>query len=243
MRILKISIAVILAFLCLAISPALAGFGDFLKGFEKVLGGGELTEEKIIQGLKEALEIGAKNAVENVSRSDGYFGNPQIRIPLPESVQKAKKLLRTVGYGRQVDAFELSMNRAAEKAAPEAKRLFWETIGKMSFEDAKKILGGRDNEATLYFKEKTWEDLSRTFKPIVHGAMAGVGVTRSYQDLEDKVRSLPFGDRFGLDLDRYVTDKALDGLFFMVAEEERKIRRDPAARVTELLREVFGKSN
>lgn len=221
--------------------PAFGDFGSFLKGIEKVLGGGgELSEDKIIQGLKEALEIGTKNAVDQVSRLNGYYRNPEIRIPLPEAIQKVEKLLRSVGHGAQVDAFELSMNRAAEKAAPEAKALFWDTIKKMTFEDARKILKGQDNEATLYFKEKTWGRLDEAFRPIVHDAMSKVGVTRQYQDLEAKVQTIPFADRLTFDLDQYVSEKGLDGLFHILAAEERKIRQDPAARVTELLKEVFG---
>ncbi len=241
-----IFLLVFLGSLCLLIgTPTIAGFGDFMKSVEKVLGGGGggLSAEKIAQGLKEALQIGTKNAVGNVSQTDGYFGNPVIRILLPEKVKKVEGILRTVGYGDQLDAFELSMNRAAEKAAPEAKEMFWETIRGMTFEDAQKILKGRENEATLYFKEKTWDGLFETFKPIVHETMGAVGVTRRYQDLETKVKSLPFGDRLGLDLDKYVTDGALEGLFTMLAEEEEKIRRNPAARVTDLLKEVFEKSN
>ena len=223
-------------------TPVLADFRDLLKGVDKALqsGGGGLSEDKIVQGLKEALEIGSNNAVNLVSKVDGYYRNPTIRIPLPGPVKKVENILRGVGYGSQVDAFEESMNRAAEKAAPEAKNLFWDTIRGMNFEDARKILKGRDNEATLYFKEKTWDRLAQAFKPLVHGAMSGVGVTRQYQDLETKVKGLPFGSGFGLDLDQYVTEGALDGLFFMLQEEERKIRQNPAARVTDLLKEVFG---
>jgi len=245
MKKITILLLVFLGSLCLLIgAPVFAGFGDFMKSVEKVLGGGgELSEDKIVQGLKEALEIGTKNAVGNVSQTDGYYGNPIIRILLPESVQKVEGLLRTVGYGSQLDAFELSMNRAAEKAAPEAKEMFWETIRGMSFDDARKILKGKENEATLYFREKTWDRLSETFKPIVHETMGTVGVTRQYQELESKVNSLPFGGKLGLDLDKYVSDGALEGLFSMLAEEEKKIRQNPTARVTDLLKEVFGKTN
>ncbi|MFQ6078116.1 MAG: DUF4197 domain-containing protein [Thermodesulfobacteriota bacterium] len=215
-------------------------FKDILKGIGEVLRGGELSESKIIRGLKEALQIGTGNAVLNVSQIDGYYKNPKIRIPLPEDVQKVEKILRAAGYGPKVDAFRLSMNRAAERAAPEAKSLFIDSIKQMTFSDAKKILRGRDNEATLYFEDKTRGRLNELFKPIVHTAMSEVGVTRWYQELDAKVRSIPFAERMSFDLDRYVTDKGLDGLFFMVAEEERKIRRDPAARVTDLRKEVFG---
>jgi len=152
-----------------------------------------------------------------------------------------EKVLRGIGYGSQVDSFELSMNRAAEQAAPEAKVIFWDTIKKMSFSDARKILEGKEDEATTYFKEKTQDRLDETFKPIIHKTMSKVGVTNYYQNIEAKVRSLPFADSLNLDLDKYVTAGALDGLFLMLAEEERKIRQDPAARVTDLLKEVFGK--
>jgi RNA binding exosome subunit len=202
--------------------------------------GGELSESKIVQGLKEALEVGTGKAVKMVSKTDGYYQNPSIKIPLPDAVKKVEKVLRTVGYGSKVDAFELSMNRAAEQAAPEAKALFWDTIKQMSIADARKILDGRDNEATLYFREKTEDRLSQAFKPIVNTAMSEVGVTRSYQELDAKVRSIPFTESLSFDLDKYVTDGALDGLFLMLAEEERKIRQNPAARVTDLLKEVFG---
>jgi hypothetical protein len=223
-------------------SPVGAGIGDFLKGIQKSMGGREeLSESKIIEGLKEALEVGTKNAVEAVSKTDGYYGNPEIKIPLPDAVQKAKKMLQAVGYGPKVEAFELSMNRAAETAAPEAKNVFWDAIKAMTFTDAREILDGRENEATLYFKDKTQDRLNEIFKPIVHDAMGKVGVTRSYQELDAKVRTIPFAEPMAFDLDQYVTDKALSGLFTMLAEEERKIRQEPAARFTELLKEVFSK--
>jgi hypothetical protein len=226
-----------------AMSPAHAGFGDVFKEVQKAVGGGggELSESRIIEGLKEALEIGSSNAVKIVSKTDGYYKNPKIRIPLPGAVQKVETILKTAGYGAQVDAFKLSMNRAAEKAAPEAKAIFWDTIKGMSIDDGRRILNGRDNEATLYFKEKTEKKLAETFKPIVRSSMSDVGVTRYYQDLSDKVSSIPFAGSLNMDLDQYVTDKALAGLFLMLAEEERKIRQDPAARVTDLLKDVFGK--
>ncbi len=217
-----------------------AGIGEFFESIKKALEGETLSESKIVRGLKEALQIGTGNAVKTVSRMDGYYKNPKIRIPLPKAVQKVENALRLVGYGPDVDQFKLSMNRAAERAAPEAKALFWDAIKQMTFTDARNILNGRDNEATLYFKEKTSDRLHEIFKPTIHTAMSEVGVTKRYQDLEAKVRTIPFADRLKLDLDGYVTDKALDGLFYMVAEEERKIRKDPSARVTELLKEVFG---
>jgi hypothetical protein len=227
----------------LAVVPASSGhaqLGDIFNRFKKTFGVGGLTQEEITAGLKEALRIGTENAVQKVSQVGGYYNNPRIRIPLPESVQKVEKVLRLAGLGSQVDAFEKSMNRAAERAAPEAKSLFWDGIKTMTFSDAKRILNGRENEATLYFKEKTWDRLQVLAKPVVHDAMGEVGVTRSYQNLEAKARTVPFAGSFNFDLDQYVTDQALDGLFQMLEDEERKIREDPAARTTQLLKKVFG---
>jgi hypothetical protein len=203
-----------------------AGLTDIIKGAQDALGGsGALTNDEIIAGLKEALEVGTEKAVALVSQADGYYGNPDIKIPLPESVEKAEKLLRAVGYGEKVDAFELSMNRAAERAAPEAKSIFQDAISQMSFED------------------KTSGRLHELFKPIVKDAMGEVGVTRSFQDLNAKAESMPFGKSLSFDLDQYVTDGALQGLFKMLAEQEKQIRTQPAARVTDLLQKVFAGQN
>ena len=218
-----------------------AGFQDILKGAQKVLGTSDsISDSEIVEGLKQALEIGTGKAVDLVSKQGGYYNNPAIKIPLPGSVQKVEKLLRGAGFGSKLDAFDLSMNNAAERAAPEAKSIFWDAIKKMKIDDAKKILNGRDDEATLYFKDKTNARLQEIFKPIVKESMGEVGVTRTYQDLNAKVEKIPFADSLNLDLDQYVTDGALNGLFQMLAEEEKKIRSDPAARVTDLLKKVFG---
>lgn len=218
-----------------------AGFQDWLKETTKKLGGEKgLSEDEIIKGLKQALEVGTTNAVATVSRTDGYFKNPEIRIPLPENVMKAEKLLRATGFGNQIDEFELSMNRAAERAAPEAKTIFLDAVKQMSFTDARQILDGPDDAATQYFQGKTSGRLQEIFKPITHQTMSEVGVTSSYQSLDDKIKTIPFADQMSFDLDQYVTDKALNGLYLTLAEEEKKIRQDPAARVTDLLKKVFG---
>ena len=234
----------IITAICLVfITLSCAGQEDFFKTVQTVLDSTsmELTQEKIADGLKEALRIGSGNAVKKVSVINGYFGNPEIKIPLPDKVREVESLLRTVGFGSQVDAFTESMNRAAEKAAPAARELFWDAVIGMTFDDAKRILKGRDNEATLYLEDKTGAKLLEMFKPMVHKAMGSVGVTRQYQEIETKAKNIPVvGTSLGLDIDQYVSEKALDGLFLMLAKEEKKIRTDPAARVTELLREVFG---
>ena len=218
-----------------------AGFQDWLKEAARKLGGEKgLSDDEIVNGLKQALEIGTSNAVKTVSQTNGYFKNPRIRIPLPENVKKVEKLLRATGFGRRVDEFELSMNRAAERAAPEAKTIFWDAIKQMSFTDARRILDGPDNAATQYFQDKTTGRLQEIFEPITRQAMSEIGVTSYYQSIDDKIKTIPFANRMSFDLDQYVTDKALKGLYVMLAEEEKKIRQDPAARVTNLLKRVFG---
>lgn len=238
-RLMLVSTA--LLFPCLFwISPAFPQWGDILKDLRQKLGSQSLSEDEITRGLKEALQVGTANAVQGVSKLNGYYGNPSIKIPLPESVQKTEKLLRTAGFGSKIDEFELSMNRAAERAAPQAKALFWDAVKMMSFTDARKILNGRTNEATLFFQEKTSPRLMELAKPIVRDAMSEVGVTRTYQDLDRTARAVPLVGGYSFDLDQYVTDKALVGLFVMLAEEEKKIRENPAARTSELLKKVFG---
>jgi hypothetical protein len=225
----------------LSTALATAGWQDILKGAQNIIGTSDsVSESDIVNGLKEALEIGTGKAVDLVSKTGGYYNNPDIKIPLPGAVQKAETLLRGAGFGPKIDAFELSMNNAAERAAPEAKSIFWDAIKNMKIDDAKKILNGGDNEATLYFKDKTYMRLQETFEPIVEASMGEVGVTRSFQNLNATVEKIPFTDSFNLDLNEYVTEGALNGLYLMLAEEEKKIRSDPAVRVTDLLKKVFG---
>jgi len=220
--------------------PASAQLDQILKG----LGIGQprgLSDAKIGSGLKEALKIGTENAVKFTGKLDGYFMNQAIKILIPEKLQTMEKTLRAVGLGPQVDEFILSMNRAAERAAPAAKQIFWDAIGEMTFQDAKKILSGNRTAATDYFKAKTTDKLTTAFRPIVGEATNEVGVTRQYKELVGGFQSIPFVKTETVDIDQYVTAKALDGLFYVVAQEEKKIRTDPAARVTDLLKEVFGK--
>jgi hypothetical protein len=210
----------------------------------KTLGGGEkgsgLSDVKIGSGLKEALKIGTENAVGFTGKKDGFFLNQAIKILMPEKLKTFEKGLRAVGYGPQVDEFVLSMNRSAEKATPFAKQIFWDAIGEMTFDDVKKILSGNDTAATDYFKGKTTSKLTDVFKPIVSNAMNEVGVTRQYKELVGRYESIPFVKKESFDLDQYVVTKALDGLFHMVGEEETKIRKNPTARTTDLLKDVFG---
>ncbi len=200
----------------------------------------ENQEDTFIAGLKEALDIGTKNAVSSVSREDGYFGNVDIKIPVPEKLEDVENLLRKVGMGDRVDEFILTMNRAAEQAAPQAVDIFVGAIRDMTVVDAYGIVKGDETAATSYFQEKTTDNLYGLFRPVVTDSMARVGVVRSYKGMMERYNSLPFVKKIDLDIEDYVTSEALSGLFFMVGEEEKKIRKDPAARVTKLLQEVFG---
>jgi len=198
-------------------------------------------EGKVVSGLKQALEVGTRNAVDLTSRNNGYLGNPLIRIELPGALDKMASGLRVVGFGAQVDELEVAMNRAAERAAGEATDVFWQGIRQMSFSDAVGILNGGDTAATDYFERTTRDTLRARFEPIVSSKMDEVGVVRSYDQLIGRYEAIPFTSKPSFDLRSYVTEKSLDGLFTVLGEEERKIRTDPAARVTPLLQEVFGK--
>ena len=195
---------------------------------------------RIIAGLKEALSVGTGNAVVDVSQAGGYFKNQAIKILLPEEIQKTGDMLRQFGFGGVVDDFEHSMNTAAEQAAPKAKAIFISAITQMTFEDARRILNGPDTAATDYLRAKTSADIAGLFRPIITDNMNQVGVTRSYKKMVQPLKMLPIDSPVPVDLDAYVTEKALNGLFVMVAGEEKKIRLDPAARVTDLLKDVFG---
>jgi Protein of unknown function (DUF4197) len=205
-------------------------------------GGGDdgLSDVKIGSGLQEALKVGTENAVLQTSAADGFLSNEAIKILMPESLQTIEKPLRLVGYGPQIDEFVVGMNRAAEKSMPFAKKIFWDAIGAMTFDDAKKILNGSDTAATDYFKTKTSKKLQTAFRPKVEDVMSQVGVNRQYNDLMSRYKDVPFAEKVTFDVNEYVTEKATDGLFFVVSQQEKKIRTNPEARVTDLLKEVFG---
>jgi Protein of unknown function (DUF4197) len=200
-----------------------------------------LSDATIASGLKEALQVGTENAVSVTGRPDGYFQNAAIKILMPSQLQPIEKGLRAVGYGPQLDELVLSMNRAAERAAPAAKPIFLEAITAMSFDDARKIVTGSPTAATEYFKGKTSEKLTAAFQPVVAQTMREVGVTRQYQELMGRAQAIPFLKSQTFDLDHYVVAKSLDGLFFVLGQEEQKIRTNPTARATDLLKQVFGR--
>ncbi len=240
---MKLRIA--LAVVCIMFIPSqvvMAGLIDDLLEKVQTPSTSSIDEATAVSGLKEALSVGTASAVKLVSRENGYFENEAIKILLPEKVQIIGEVLRNAGFGKEVDAFILGMNRAAEKAAPKAKPVFVNAIKDMTFQDAGKILNGGDTAATDYFRSKTSSRLFDAFKPEISSSMKEVGVARQYKAVTERYLSLiPFGSADSLDLDQYVTNKALAGLFVMLGQEEKKIRTNPTARTTEILKKVFGK--
>lgn len=231
----------VLVIMFVTASPASAQLDKILKGLTGPGQQGGLSDAKVGEGLKEALKVGTENTVNLTGKTDGYFLNQAIKILMPEKLQSLEKGLRMVGYGPQVDEFVHSMNRAAEQAAPFAKQIFWDAIGEMTFEDARKIFSGNETAATQYFKGKTTGKLTSAFQPVVEKSMNEVGVTKQYNELVGRYQTIPFVKSETFDINHYVVSKALDGLFYVLGEEERKIRTNPAARVTDLLKEVFGR--
>jgi Protein of unknown function (DUF4197) len=199
-----------------------------------------LSNDRIAAGLKEALRVGTTKAVAITGRPDGFLKNEAIKILLPEKLQTAGRALRLVGMGAQLDELEVGMNRAAEQASPQAKQIFLNAVTSMSINDARGILTGNDTAATDYFRRATSEDLTAAFAPIVHRSMQNVGVVREYQQLMQNSMAGALLRNQKFNLDDYVVGKTLDGLFYMLGEQEKQIRQNPAARTTDLLKQVFG---
>ena len=201
-----------------------------------------LSNQDITRGLKEALTQGVRNAVDDLGRRNGYLDNSRVRIPLPKNLQRTEKALRAAGQGHRIDEFIESMNHAAEEAVPVAVDVFLDSVRQMSFNDARQILsGGRDDAATEFFRRTSEQRLRDEFRPIVERFTEQVGVTQKYKQMMGRYGFL--GRVVGQDasdIDGYVTEKALDGLFLLIADEERRIRRDPVGRTTAILRAVFG---
>lgn len=219
-----------------------AGFSsDSLDAIIRSGGEGPLDENTVAAGLREALRVGTQRSVETTSRLDGFLGNALIRIVVPEQFQKAANTLRDLGFGKKVDEFEVAMNRAAERAAGEATGVFWDAITGITIADAWAILNGGETAATEYFRANTEQTLRGKFKPVVQDKMSQVGLYTIYNELSDYYNKLPFVTKPALDLDEYVTERALDGLFTILGQEEKRIREDPLARTTRLLERVFGR--
>jgi hypothetical protein len=215
---------------------------QFLKEAKKLIGQKEkgLSEKDAADGIKEALVNGTGEGVKNVSKVDGYFKNPEIKIPFPPDAKEIESKLRAVGLGKKVDEVILSINRAAEDAAKEAKPIFVSAIKNMSITDAIGIVRGENNAATMYLKRTTSGELNTKFQPPVKNSLDKVDATKYWTEVIDLYNKIPFVKKMNPNLTEYVTRKAIDGLFVMVAKEELKIRKDPVARTTELLKKVFG---
>lgn len=247
--------------LCTALltGTALAGFDDLFKSAGGLLEGAigpsdngsasSLSDSQIGNGLKEALSVGAERAVAILGREGGFLNDEKVRIPLPGMLDSAAKGLRAAGQGRYVDEFETAVNRAAEQAVPETLEIVKQTVRDMSLQDVRGILSGGDDAATRFLEERAGDSLRAAILPIVSTATDNAGATAAYKSLKRQADGLLGGlgslgglvDTGSLDLDGYVTDKALDGLFLKLAAEEKQIRENPVARTTDLLKTVFGK--
>jgi hypothetical protein len=199
-----------------------------------------ITNREAISALRTALEKGSRAAVDQLGKENGFFGDTRVKIPLPPSLQRAERNLRRFGMGKYADELVLTMNRAAEAAVPEAKQLFVDSVKKMSVQDAKGILTGGETAGTEYFRRTTSEQLRKRFLPIVQKSTQKVGLAQKYNQYAEQGVALGLVEADQANLDDYVTRKALDGLYFMVAEEEKKIRQDPVGTASSILKKVFG---
>jgi hypothetical protein len=210
------------------------------KAKKAIAGGGALSNEDIVQGLKEALTQGISKGSDVVSQLDGYNKNLEIKIPFPADAKRVEDKLRQIGMGNDVDKFITTLNRGAEDAAKEAKPIFINAIKQMSFDDALSILKGNPDAATQFLKRTTSTDLKAKFSPVVQKSLDKVEATKYYGSLVGTYNKIPFVDKANPDLNAYATDKAIEGLFTMIAKEEKNIRDNPGARATDILKKVFG---
>ena len=242
MRQTLIRLGVVVA-LAAAVPAAHAGIGDLFNSiFSKPATEKALAQGDAVAGIREALAKGTETAVNTLGRSDGFWGNPAARIPLPSAVERVGSTMSKVGLGSVVDEFHLTLNRAAEQAVPEVAGILGNAARQLTVADALEIVRGPDNAATQYFRRTAGEELFARIRPKVAEATQQVGVTQQYKALNDKAKpfmALTGGERPS-DLDSYVTDKALDALFVQIAEQEQLIRNNPAERTSEILRDVFG---
>ncbi|GAB4032525.1 DUF4197 domain-containing protein [Spirosoma gilvum] len=218
-------------------------FGKILKAVTETAPStsGGLTSTDIASGLKEALRVGVTNGSNQASKLDGYFKNPLLKIAFPPEAQNVATRLRQLGFNKQVDQFELSMNRAAEDAAKKAAPVFVKAITSMSIQDAVGVLRGNDDAATQYLRRTSGQQLVTEFTPIVDSTLRKNNATKYYADLANIYNKIPLVQKVNPNLTEYATNKAVDGLFILVAQEEKKIRENPAARVTDILKKVFSK--
>ncbi len=221
------------------VALAQVNINNVLNTVNSALGNG-LSKEDITKGLKEALNVGSKNASENASKLDGFYKNPLIKIPFPSEAKDMRATLLRVGMKKQVEDFEKQLNRAAEDAAKKAAPIFLASITKMTINDGLTILKGKDDEATQYLRKTTSAELMKQFKPVISTSLKKVQITKYWNPLFTTYNKVPFVKKVNPNLDEYVTQRAMDGLFKLVAQEETKIRKDPAARINDILKKVFG---
>lgn len=217
---------------------------QFLKDLKKAVTGGNgsasFTQQEAGKAIIEALQKGATKGVSEVSQLDGYLGNPEIKIPFPPEVQFVESKLRAIGMDKLVDEAITSINRAAEDAAGEAKDIFVGSIKQLTFTDAINIIKGEENAATQYLQKTTTDSLKVRFKPIIASSLEKVNATKYWDDVTKQYNKIPFTKEVSTDLSEYATDQAIQGLFVMIAKEELKIREDPVARTSDILKKVFG---
>lgn len=213
---------------------------DLLKNLEGGEKGGGLTIAEIAGGLKDALRVGTGNVVGQLGQLNGFNSDAAIHIPLPEKLKTVKPVLAKVGKSELLDDLEVKLNRAAETATPKAKKLFWQAISEMSFEDVKAIYKGPDDAATSYFKKKMSPSLAKEMRPVIEESMSGAGAVQAYDRVMGKYKSVPFVPDVKANLTDYVVEKGMDGIFYYLAREEAAIRKNPAKRTTDLLKRVFG---
>ncbi|MBK0391212.1 DUF4197 domain-containing protein [Ramlibacter algicola] len=199
-----------------------------------------LTDADATKGLKTALELGATTAVKLLGKQDGFWANPKVRIPLPDALQQASKLLKAMGRKQQVQDLELAINRAAENAVPLAKNLLVNAVKTMSVTDAKNILTGGETSVTTFFADRTRSPLTTQFLPVVKQATSKVGLAAKYDQLAGQAAGIGLLRKEDASIDQYVTRKALDGLYLVIGDEEKKIRRDPVGTGSAILEKVFG---
>ena len=230
----------------LIFATAKAGNNWFEKGKDllKTFGGSSeqtaITVEEIGAGLKDALRVGSENVVAQLGRVDGFNTDPAVHIPLPKQLDTVKSVLDKLGMSSQLKDLELKLNRAAEVATPKAKKLFFQAITKMSFDDVKKIYEGPEDAATQYFRNKMSPSLAKELEPVVNNSFSEVGAVQAYDNVMKEYRSFPFVPDVKADLTDYVVEKGMDGIFYYIAKEEAAIRQNPAKRTTDLLKHVFG---
>lgn len=216
--------------------------GDLLKQGEDLLNQYRpLTDNEIAAGLKEALKVGTERAIDQVGQQGGYYQDRVIHIPLPAKLQPVQDALVKIGQGHYLAELEQGMNRAAEVAAPRAKKLFVDAIRQLSWEDVKQIYDGTNDAATRYFQNKMTPELKRMMRPVIDDTLAQVGVVQTYDQLMDRYQAIPFTPELNFDLNDYVIQHGIDGMFYYLAKEEAAIRQDPAKRTTEILKRVFGR--